>query len=151
MTNRIALTLEQASALKPGDRFLDLGNGSTQVVVQKSSGAFSCFTEDQWVWAVAEADYVGPTQECDAIYKFDEMAAYAGVWFDKPANVGIIVAAPKLDEVFSVFKETRKLLTLKADGTIEADLCDIDEGAKIFVESLAKYWFQTTGKSVVSL
>ena len=149
MTDRIALTLEQAKALKPGDRFLDIGNGSTQVVVQK--GSFSSFAENEWVCAVAEADYVGPTQECDAIYKFDEMAAYEGVWFDKPANVGTIVAAPKLDEVFSVFNETRKLLTLKADGTIEADLCDIDESAKIFVESLAKYWLQTTGKSVVNL
>lgn len=149
MTDRIALTLEQAMALKPGDRFMDLDNGSIQVVVAK--GDHDAFSEDRWVWAVGEADYVGPTQESDAIYKFDEMAAYEGIWFDKPANVGTIVAAPKFDEVFSIFKESRKLLTLKADGTIEADLCDIDEGAKIFVESLAKYWLQTTGKSVVNL
>ena len=147
MTDRIALTLEQAKALKPGDRFLDLANGSTQVVLQKNG--LDGFLEDRWVWSVAEADYVGPTQECESIYKFDEMVAYQGVWFE--TAVAGALAAPKLDEVFSIFKESRRLLTLKADGTIEADLCDIDEGAKIFVESLAKYWLQTAGKSVASL
>lgn len=148
MTDRIALTFEQAKSLKPGDRFLDLDNGSTQVVLQKNG--LDGFLEDRWVWSVAEADYVGPTQECESIYKFDEMAAYQGVWFETtPSN--FVVSASKLDEVFSIFKESRRLLTLKADGTIEADLCDIDEGAKIFVESLAKYWLQTTGKSVVTL
>jgi hypothetical protein len=146
MTKRIPLTLEQAKALKPGDRFLDLGNGSTQVVVEKDGKP--AFGEDRWVWAVAEADYVGPTQESDAIYLYDEMAAYEGVWFE---TTPLTFASPKLNEVFSVFKESRRLLTLRADGTIEADLDDIDEGAKIFVESLAKYWLQTTGKSVVNL
>ncbi len=147
MTDRIALTLEQAKALKPGDRFLDLDTGSTQVVLQKDG--LDGFLEDRWVWSVAEADYVGPTQECESIYKFDEMAAYQGVWFETTA-AGTFTPV-KLDEVFSVFKESRRLLTLKADGTIEADLCDIDEGARLFVESLAKYWLQTTGKSVVNL
>lgn len=143
---RIPLTLEQANALKPGDRFLDISNGSTQVVVEKKG--LDSFYEDKWVWAVAEADYVGPTQESDAIYLFDEMAAYEGAWFvTTPATF----TTPNLNEVFSIFKESRRLLTLRADGTIEADLCDIDEGAKIFVESLAKYWLQTTGKSVVNL
>jgi hypothetical protein len=93
--------------------------------------------------------YTDPDQDADEIFKFDEMAAYQGVWFTT-TQTGTL-APVKLDEVFSVFKEARKLLTLKADGTIEADLCDIDEGAKIFVESLAKYWLQTTGKSVVNL
>jgi hypothetical protein len=146
MTKRIPLTLEQANALKPGDRFLDLGNGSTQVVVEKDGDVG--FHEDKWVWAVAEADYVGPSQESDAIYMFDEMAAYQGVWLST-TQTGTLAPA-KLDEVFSVYNEARRLLTLKADGTIEADLDDIDEGAKIFVESLAKYWLQTTGKSVVN-
>jgi hypothetical protein len=147
MTKRIPLTLEQANALKPGDRFLDLYNGSTQVVVEKDGNVVCGFYGDEWVWSVAEADYVGPTQECESIYKFDEMAASEGVWFE---TTPLTFASPKLTEVFSVFKESRRLLTLKADGTIEADLDDIDEGAKIFVESLAKYWLQTTGKSVVN-
>lgn len=147
MTKRIPLTLEQAAVLKPGDRFLDLYNGSTQVVVEKDK--LDAYREGQWVWSIDEADYVGPTQEPDAIYKFDEMAAYDGICFET-ALFGTL-GSVNLDEVFSVFKDQKRLLTLKADGTIEADLCDIDEGAKIFVESLAKYWLQTTGKSVVNL
>lgn len=145
MTKRIPLTFEQANALKSGDRFLDLYDGSTQVVVEKK-GLYT-YRENMWVWAVAEADYVGPAQECGSIYKFDEMAAYDGVWFE---TTPVTFDSPKLDEVFSVYKHAKCLLTLKADGTIEADIDDIDEGARIFVESLAKYWLQTTGKSVVN-
>lgn len=144
MTKRVPLTLEQANALKPGDRFRDLGNGSVHVVVAKENGTFSCFMDEQWVWSVPEAKYEGPTQESDGIYKFDEMAAYDGVFL-------ATLAQPAFDVAFSVSAGDRCLLKLKADGTVEANLDDVDEAARIFVESLSKYWLQTTGKSVVNV
>lgn len=76
MTDRIALTLKQAMALKPGDRFVDLAHGFVQVVLEKSG--LDGFLEDKWTWSVDEANYTDPNQECDSIYLFDEMAAYNG-------------------------------------------------------------------------
>ena len=144
MTKRVPLTLEQANALKPGDPFLNLENGSTQVVVSKEEGTFSCFVEPEWIWSVPEADYESPTQTSVGIYRFDEMAAYNAVWVST-------LAQPMLDIAFSISSADRCLLKLKADGTVEANLDDVDEAARIFVESLAKYWLQTTGKSVVNV
>ena len=41
---------------------------------------------------------------------------------------------------FRIFSNTRPLLTLKADGTVEANLGDIDEAARIFVDCISKEW-----------
>jgi hypothetical protein len=58
MTDRIALTLEQAKALKPGDRFMNLETGAVSVVVKKqattSRGKSSSYVDDQYVWSVPE-------------------------------------------------------------------------------------------------
>lgn len=83
MTDRIALTLEQAKALKPGDRFRNLETGVVSVVVKKqattSRGKPSSYVDEKYVWSVREDMYTHPEQNADEIFKFDEMAAYQGV------------------------------------------------------------------------
>jgi len=69
---RIAMTIEEAMALKPGDRFLDLHDGHVEIVVNKDS--VGGYLGNEYVWSVPEGMFTDVGQHSDAIYRFDEIA-----------------------------------------------------------------------------
>lgn len=73
---RVAMTPEQAMALKPGDKFLDLNDGHVEIVVNKDS--VGGYLEPTYTWSVPEGMFTDVGQSADAIYRYDEMAVFNG-------------------------------------------------------------------------
>jgi hypothetical protein len=71
---RTAMTLAQAQALKPGDKFRDLNDGHVEIVVNKDS--VGGYMEPAYTWSVPEGMFKDVGQHADAIYRYDEMAAF---------------------------------------------------------------------------
>jgi hypothetical protein len=58
-------------------------------------------------------------------------------------------AAPTPLNYYIRGNDNRPLLTLKADGTVEGEIEDASEAARLFVESLRGYFPQTTQSDVL--